>query len=213
LVEAANDAVGFTVKSGWASAVLMTGSATAVHLVDARRVDLSNPQLPESRQPYHAGTGTARPDGPELSRLVTSVESFGKQSVTEAIDSYQHAGYRLRGLGVVVGSLIDPNGIANAHIRIHALEGRLFRRVVEEAAAERHLPCSTWRERDLYGVAARVLRQQESHLRRVLKACGETTGGPWRAEQKAAALAAWLVLADPEDGGRGRRSENQKPNP
>lgn len=191
-----NEAAGFTVKSGWASAVLVKGSAASIHVLDSRRIDLSDPALPESRQPYHAAFGTARSSGPELSRLVASVERFGRESVTDAIDRHQRAGHQLRGIGIVVGSLIDPDTIANAHIRIHALEGRLFRQVVEDAAAGRQLPCSIWREKDLYPVAARALHQQESALRRVLKACGDTTSGPWRIEQKAAALAAWLVLAD-----------------
>jgi hypothetical protein len=194
LIKTVSEAVGFTVKSGWASAVLVTGSAAAVQVIDTRRVDLSDPALPESRQPYHAGTGTARPAGPELSRLVASIERFGRASVIDAIDRYRDAGHRLRGIGIVVGSLIDPDTIANDHIRIHALEGRLFRHIVEAAAAERDLPCCIWRERDLYAAAARGLRRHETELRRALKACGETVSGSWRAEQKAAALAAWLVL-------------------
>ena len=48
-------AIGFTVKSGWACAVLVAGSATSPRVVDSRRVDLSDPAIPESRQPYHAG--------------------------------------------------------------------------------------------------------------------------------------------------------------
>ena len=63
------------------------------------------------------------------------------------------AGHRLAGAGVVVGSTIDPTRIANDHIRIHALEGQLFRSVVEDAAIRNKLRCSIWRERDLYAVA------------------------------------------------------------
>jgi hypothetical protein len=215
LVKAMSEAAGFTIKSGWASAVLVTGSAATIQVIDSRRIDLSDPALPESRQPYHAGFGTARSGGPELARLVASVERFGRQSVTDAIDRYQRAGYQLRGAGIVAGSVIDPDTIRNAHIRIHALEGRLFRQVVEDAAAHRRLPCWIWREKDLYAVAAHALHKQESELRRVLKACGETTNGSWRAEQKAATLAAWLVLAGRtvgggrrvKDGRRGRRAD------
>jgi len=63
-------AVGFTVKSGWACAVLVIGPATSPRVVDSRRVDLSDPAIPESRQPYHAGFGTARDAGGERSRLL-----------------------------------------------------------------------------------------------------------------------------------------------
>src|SRR5438874_7040052 len=121
-------AVGFTVKSGWACAVLLTGSADAPEVVDCRRIELSDPDVPESRQPYHDGFGTARAEGRELTRLVTSVERFGRKSVTGLIRGYTD-GHRLRGVGVVVGSLIDPEKLGNSHVRIHALEGQLFRRV------------------------------------------------------------------------------------
>jgi hypothetical protein len=187
--------LGFTVKSGWAAVVFARVSEASLDVIDSCRIALSDPQLPESRQPYHAGTGTVRANGPELSRLIASVERCGSRSVTTLIDRYQRAGHRPLGIAIVVGSLIDPATIANGHIRIHALEGQLFRRVIEEGAVQRQLPCSIWRERDLYAVAERVLHQQQSELRRVLKACGGTTKGPWRAEQKAAALAAWVALA------------------
>jgi hypothetical protein len=59
-------ASGFTVKSGWASAVLVTETDGSPRVADSRRVELSDPGIPESRQPYHAGFGKARDGGPEL---------------------------------------------------------------------------------------------------------------------------------------------------
>lgn len=193
--ERSRAAIGFAVKSGWACAVLLTGSASAPRVVDSRRIELSDPSIPESRQPYHAGFGTARNAGAELSRLVTSVKRFGRQSAADVIRDYRSAGHELRGAGLVVGSLIDPARIANDHIRIHALEGRLFRGVVEDAAARCKLTCSLFRERDLYAVATAAFHQSEQDLRVLVTALGRAVSGSWRAEQKAAALAAWLVLA------------------
>ena len=193
-------------KSGWASAVLLMGPVTSPRVVDSRRVDLSDPAIPESRQPYHAGFGTARDVGPELSRSIAAVKRFGRQSVSGAIRDYQTVGHRVRGAGVVVGSLIDPERIANDHIRIHALEGQLFRGVVQDAAARNSLSCSIWRDRDLYALAAGILKRPERALRDALAALGREVDGPWRAEQKAAALAGWLVLA-----GAGRSSVTRTP--
>lgn len=188
-------AIGFAVKSGWTSAVLLIGSGETLRVVDSRRVELSDPGRPECRQPYHATFGTARSSGPELSRLIASVKGYGRRSVTGVIRQYQAAGHQLHGVGIVVGSLIDPERIANDHIRIHALEGRLFRSVVEDAAAVSRLRVDIWRERDLYALAAAAFEQPESALRAKLSAFGRAAVGSWRAEQKAATLAAWLVLA------------------
>jgi hypothetical protein len=183
------------VKSGWACAVVVSGSARSPRVVDSRRVELSDPAVPESRQPYHAGFGSARSSGPKLSRLVASVQRFGHQSVTDLIALHRADGTHCSAAGVVVGSLIDPESIGNAHIRIHALEGQLFRQVVLDGATGSGLTCSIWRERDLYSVAAAALKQSEEELREALTALGRTVGGTWRSEQKAASLAAWLVLA------------------
>jgi hypothetical protein len=191
-------AVGFTVKSGWASAVLLVGPATAPRVEDSRRIELSDPAEPDARQPYHAGFGTARGKGAELSRLVASVERFGRESVCRVIDEYQAAGHDLSGAGIIVGSLIDPERIGNDHIRIHALEGQLFRHVVEDGASRRDVPCSIWRERDLFDVAAKQLEYPQDKLRATLSAFRSEVAGSWRAEHKSAALAAWLVLAGRE---------------
>src|SRR5918994_2458489 len=123
-------AVGFTVRSGWATAVLLTGPAESPRAVHNRRIELSDPAIPESRQPYHAAFGTARTTGPVLSRLVDSVQTFGRKSVTGLLREYTGSGHSLAGVGIVVGSVIDPDSIANEHIRAHAREGQLFRRLV-----------------------------------------------------------------------------------
>jgi len=163
--------------------------------MDSRRIELSDPTIPESRQPYHAGFGTPRNAGPELSRSIAGVKRFGRQVITGGIQDYRAMGHAVQGVGVVVGSFIDPAGIANDHIRIHALEGQLFRRVVQDGATRSRLSCSIWRDRDLYALAAGTLMRPEPLLRQMLTALGRELGGPWRAEQKAAALAGWLVLA------------------
>ena len=186
-------AVGFTVKSGWACAVLVAGTAAAPRVVDSRRVEISDPDLPDSKQPYHAGFGTARDAGDELKRLVASVKSLGRKSVGSVIRDYQKRG-ELRAAGVVVGSLIDPKTIGNDHIRIHAMEGQLFRSVVIDAAETAGLKCDVVRERDLYGAAATALKKPEAAIRKTLTELGRNVDGGWRTEQKAAALSAWLLL-------------------
>lgn len=187
-------AVGFTVKSGWAAAVLLVGPASAPRVAESRRVDISDPAIPDSIQPYHAGFGTARGAGDELKRLVASVKSYGRKSIGGLIKQYQNDHGQLSGAGVIVGSLIDPKTIGNDHIRIHAMEGKLFREVVIDAAERNGLPCVVHRERDLYGEAAKALKTTEPALRKKLTELGRDVDGGWRSEQKAAALSAWMLL-------------------
>ncbi len=192
-------AAGITVKSGWACAVLIDTPGRLPRVLDSRRIDLSDPASPAAKQPYHDGFGTARPSGPALSRLVASVEQFGAGSMQTVLDEWSAAG-RVAGVGVVVGSMIDPDRIGNSHVRIHALEGRLFRTVVADAVTRAGLPVLVHRERDLLAIAIERLNRSDSSLRAALTAAGRDAGTtPWRAEQKAAALAAWLMLASAGD--------------
>ena len=187
-------AVGFTIKSGWAASVLVGGSASAPSVIDWRRVEISDPAIPDSTQPYHAGFGTARDSGDELKRLVASVKSFGRKSVRGLLKEYQQRG-TVYGAGVVVGSLIDPKTIGNDHIRIHAMEGQLFRTVVIDAAEASGLMCEVVRERDLYAFAVKTLKKPDAVIKKTLTEIGRGVDGGWRAEQKAAALIAWMSLA------------------
>ena len=188
-------ALGFTVKSGWASAVVLAGTAAQPELVAAERLELSDPADAEARQPYHDGFATMRKEGPVLTRLLASVTTFGRREVRNWIRSHQKTGYTLRGSGIVVGSLIDPRTIGNEHIRIHAMEGQLFRGVIADACEEENLPRLIVRQRDLFQQAKTTLRMPEAHIENRLAGMGRGRNGPWRAEHKMAALGAWLVLA------------------
>ena len=187
-------AAGFTVKSGWASAVLIGGTPPNPRLIDSRRVEISDPGIPDAKQPYHAGFGTARDAGVELKRLVSSVRSYGRKSIAAVLRDYQKRA-SVAAAGVVVGSLVDPQTIGNDHIRIHAMEGQLFREVLIDGAERNGVACSVWRERDLYAAAAKQLNTTDTVLKKMLTALGENADGGWRAEQKAAALAAWMLLS------------------
>jgi hypothetical protein len=187
-------ALGFRIKSGWATTVLLA-APTAPRVLDRRVCLLADPDSPETHQPYHAGLGTHEARAAKaVNRLVKAVERFAHRSVAGLIAEYRAAGYRIRGAGIVVGSLIDPASIANDHIRAHAEEGRLFRVVVEQAVRNCRLPVRVVREKELYAAAARALRVPAGRLRRRVARLGEDVEGPWRAEEKGAALAAWMVL-------------------
>lgn len=189
-------AIGFRVKSGWATSVLLAGPVATPVAVDRQTVALADPELPDSRQPYHAVLELPTVEGEmETARLVKDVERFSSQSFLVLIESYRKAGHRIRAVGIVVGSDADPTRIRNAHIRAHALEGRLFRRVIEEAARSHGLETTVTVEQRLQAAASRKLGLPEEDVRRVVATLGRALGAPFRAEEKAATLAAWMALA------------------
>jgi hypothetical protein len=188
-------AIGLRVKSGWATAVLVGGAIPAPQVFDRRTIDLCDPAIPESRQPYHAGMGKLETNEAKVATLRNVILQATNGSVRELVGDYRKSGYHLRAVGLVVGSLINPARVTNPHIRAHALEGRLFRTVLEEAMQSQGLSCSVIMERNIYTRAAEVLQRSADDLRRCVTALGRSLGQPWRADEKVAALAAWLALA------------------
>src|SRR5579864_5214634 len=125
-------AVGFRVKSGWAMAVLLAGSSADLRIVNCQPILLSDPKIPESKQPYHAALELPTKNRTAVTaRLCKIVARAATQSVKILLDESRDAGHRVRGAGLIVGSLVDPATLHNDHMRAHGFEGQLFRKVVE----------------------------------------------------------------------------------
>ena len=85
--------------------------------------------------------------------------------------------------------------ILKAHPLLHAAEGELYRRVFAEAsrslgARPERIPAD-----ELAGSVTAALGLTPGKVTTRLAALGKASGKPWAAEQKQAALAAWLALA------------------
>jgi phage I-like protein len=188
-------ALGFRVKSGRAMAVLLAGPANAPNLIHCQAVLLSDPRIPQSKQPYHATLEL--PEG-EAKRVIKKlrkvVADSAKESVCELLKQANAAGYEMVGTGVVVGSLVDPATLHNEHIRAHGLEGQLFRSVLEDALHERGIASQVLLEKNAYIVAARAVDRSPAAVKKIIAALGNSHEGSWRAEEKLAALAAWMAF-------------------
>jgi hypothetical protein len=185
-------ALGFRVKSGFAIAVALRGPASAPAIVARRRVELSNPDVAETRQPYHHGFFTHETDARAIARRVRIVERCARQSVNALLADETLAG--CRGAALVVGSVIDPETVGNPHIRAHASEGRLFRRALQSALQAHGIRCDVIVEKQLGARATAGLKRRNVDIARTLTRLGKDAGGPWRAEERAASTAAWLLL-------------------
>lgn len=189
-----NAALGFRVKSGWAAAVLLAGRIDSPQLRDNKLIDLSDPRLPETRQPYHAAMGKLETDKRKINRRVRVVRHVAQRSIVTLFAGYQREGYQITRAALVVGSQVDPTSITNPHIRAHAFEGQLYRSVLEEALYKHGISTAVLLERDAYARADAQLKKSSDDVRRAIQNFGRLAQGPWRAEQKLAALAAWLAL-------------------
>src|SRR2546421_12128826 len=100
----ARAAVGFRVKSGWAAAVLLVGPARAPRVADRRVIELSDPAVPTSRQPYHAVMDAAPARGAKLERRLRSVVArITRRSVRRVVAREPRAGPPGRRVAPVLG--------------------------------------------------------------------------------------------------------------
>jgi hypothetical protein len=157
-------------------------------------IDLCDPKRPATRQPYHAAMGKLETNTGKLKGRVQIVRRAAKQSIAQVLLDCRRKNLKVRQAGLVVGSQIDPALIANPHIRAHALEGQLFRTVLIDALRAGRVRTLVFNERDAYNEAAVQLSRSVAELRRSTESLGQLVDGPWRAEQKLAALAAWVAL-------------------
>src|SRR2546423_2629553 len=174
-------ALGFRVKSGVAIAVVLGGDRGAPNAVTRHIVELCDPRVAQTRQPYHDGFGTAQQDARELARRIAIVERCADASIAALIAELRPR--KPAGAALVVGSVIDPAAVANPHIRAHANEGRLFRTVVEDALQSHGILCEVIVEKQLAARAAAGLPCRPGELTRALAAFGKAIGGHWRAAE------------------------------
>ena len=182
-------AVGFRVKSGFAIAVTLEGPASAPSPVSRRVIEMSDAAVPETRQPYHDGLFRTEEDAREIARRVKIVKRCATQSIAALLKDTGATR-----AGVIVGSLIEPEKVGNPHIRAHASEGRLFRTVLQDALTSRGVRCEVIVEKQLPARSAAGLQRPAREIVRTLDGFGKALGSPWRADEKAAATAAWLAL-------------------
>jgi hypothetical protein len=189
-----NAALGFRVKSGWAASVLLSGPITSPRLCRSFIVDLCDPKIPASRQPYHARMGKLETDSAKINARVRVVHRVTAKSIADLLANCRDKKMRVRTAGIVIGSQIEPELIANLHIRAHALEGQLFRAALDSALRAHRVRTFFLLERAAFGEAAFQLKLSISNVHAVISKLGRSVDGPWRAEQKLAALAAWIAL-------------------
>ena len=195
-------AIGLRVKTARAIAVLLAGSAARPRTLARREVPLADPALPDTRFPYHAVLELPeRESAVVVARLRGAIEKIAAAAVAELAAELRSAKLRPVGVGLAVSSVVDPATLGNLHVRAHASEGRLFREVLEGGARRLRLPCLVLLEREALGRASAALRRPEAKLRETLTALGKEVGRPWRADEKAAALAAWVALSGAQRGG------------
>ena len=191
--------MGVAAHSGWA-AVVVLGEAPKDPTVLARsRIRLVEEGFPESKQPYHAVESLGVEEAAQrLDRYRSQAEGLAHRALCQIDQDLGRQGYGLRSIGVLdsAGRKGDSlNSILASHALIHAADGDHFRNAVAAAAARIGVAVHRVPARELEFRAETRLQQPLPHLQSVVGRMRAQIGPPWGADQKNAALLAWLLLA------------------
>jgi hypothetical protein len=180
-------ALGFRAHSGWAAMVAVAGTMGAPRVLERRRMVIADPEIPGSRQPYHAAAALPFPEAESAVRqAIESSRGLALEAMSAAVQALRAQGHEVGGCGVLLGSgkaLPGLERILAAHPLIHTAEGAMFRDVLVWAAKECHLPVTTVREKEL----------DATSLERI-GSLGKLIGPPWTQDQKYATVAALMAL-------------------
>jgi hypothetical protein len=191
-------AMGFASHSGWAAMVVIGKSAAGLQVLDRSRVELIDDHDPESKQPYHAVEMVCVEEAMgRLDGYLAVAKSMAYQSIRAERSDLEQRGYRLKSVGILESAARKPSSLASilaSHAAIHAADGEHFRNALAAAAEQDGLAVSRIKTRALEAEAAAGLRRPIEELRDTVAALGRQVGSPWGADQKQAALLAWLIL-------------------
>jgi len=189
--------IGLRAKTARAIAVVLAGTTASPRAVIRTEITLASPEDPALFQPYH-----------ELMDLPWERTVVAVQNAERAIEAAATKGLKLlieelrsrridvSCIGIVGAPERNLAVIGSPHIRAHAAEGVLFRHVLQVGAEANDLPSAIHSERGIEASAAAGLGISLDEMRARLAEIGRVLGSPWRADEKTAAMAAWMALPE-----------------
>jgi hypothetical protein len=174
-------AFGFRSHSGWAVLVAVTKSG----VIARRRIEIADPAIPGSKQPFHAAEGLPFDQAEALIRKCQARSTvLAAAEVHAAIAQLDRKVERAAILCASGRPLPDLAAILRSHALIHTAEGEFYREILALGCEQCGLSVTKIRERDL-------------PERQFITDWGRSLGPPWRKDHKLSALAAWLTLTSP----------------
>jgi hypothetical protein len=167
--------------------VAVAGTMDVPRVLERRRIVMADPEMPGSKQPYHAAAGLPFSKAEALVlEAIESSRALAFEALSATVKTLQTKGHEVVGCAVLLGSgkaLPGLERVLASHALIHTAEGEMFRDVLAFAARECRLPVTAVREKRL-----------DPALLKRIGSLGKLIGPPWTQDQKYATLAALEAL-------------------
>jgi hypothetical protein len=192
-------ALGVSPHSGWAALVALGGDPRKPTVLLRERIEMTGRKLPGPKQPYHAVEELpVAKAAPLLERWLQSATTLASEALRQATSALAKDGYAIAGLAILQSNGrqgANLEAILASHALIHTADGDHFRDALAEGARRCGIDAVRLKPRELQEGAAAKLRRPIEELQGYVASLGKHVGPPWGADQKAAALLAWLTLA------------------
>ncbi len=193
-------AIGVRMHSGWGALVAVSNGDGTAEVLERRRITVTIPGTPGADQPYHFAEKLQFAEAEKfLGNCFAASQRLALAAVRDVVEELRGRQYRVVGSAVLLASgrpLPPLAKILASHALIHAAEGEFFREVFSKACADLELSVTGVRERDLDERVKTALGKGAARIRQQISTMGRAIGPPWTTDQKTAALAALVVLAN-----------------
>jgi hypothetical protein len=193
-------AIGVRMHSGWGALVAVSNSAGTVEVIERRRVAITTPGTPGANQPYHFAENLELPEAEKfIGNCFATSKRLASAAVRDVVGELRGRQYRVVGSAVLLASgrpLPPLSKILGSHALIHAAEGEFFRQAFLKACEGLDLSVTGFRERNLDECVQKTFGKAAARMWQQISTLGRSLGPPWTKDQKTAAIAALLVLAN-----------------
>jgi len=190
-------ALGLSMHTGWAVAVVVSGTTDDPQVVERRRLTLCDESLP--RMVFHACEGLPVDEAEHLvGQVRDSAAALTERGIGDLVEARRRADDPIRAV-VLVGKEPEPPPdlptVLGSHRLIHTAEGALYKELAADTCRRARLRPAYEPPNDLPAAVAGALGVDEGTVAELLTRTGKALGPPWQADHKHAFLAALLHAA------------------
>jgi len=180
--------------------IVLGGHGDAAEVLGRYRVQLCDPKIAGSKQPFHHAESMSLPRAEAfIERCKESSQALSNDTMKDMLEFTRACGLELVGGAILAasGRALPPlRDVLASHALIHSAEGEFYRNAIACALEREKVSVSRIREREAIRRVSDATGLSETALKHRLGILGKAVGPPWTQDQKLAALAAWIILAD-----------------
>jgi hypothetical protein len=197
-------AIGVSAHLGWAATSVVVPGKNGLRVLRTDRIESAEPGDREASEPFHVAGGfhglrrVPRPADPKAvrDRGLRMQRRQTERAVRRLAKALEHDGFRLTCAGILVSRGRPADDLERAigsHTQIHIEEGLAVRESFRLALAAIGARNRDLDQKTVWSIASDALKRSPAAVQAALREALPENAGPWRKEEKTAALAAWIA--------------------